>query len=149
LCAFFSNLNWWVQERTTSNSLSTNSSQFLACGWYWWVYLHMPPAICWRGYEVVTILKSAVTIYIRYPPVMVVPSSMVDKDLEKAGHFFRESRPLLWLWGAPGGAALVAMAQISPNIPDTYVNIPLLLSMELLEAICSFFCYCSSLLKHS
>ncbi|XP_047741148.1 myotubularin-related protein 10-A isoform X2 [Hyalella azteca] len=57
-----------------------------------------------------------------YPPVMVVPSSMVDKDLEKAGHFFRESRPLLWLWGAPGGAALVVMAQISPNIPDTAIE---------------------------
>ncbi|KAF2365763.1 Myotubularin-like phosphatase domain [Trinorchestia longiramus] len=54
-----------------------------------------------------------------YPPVFVVPHGLVDQKVEKASRVFREYRPLLWLWGAPGGAALVVMAQVSPNIPDT------------------------------
>ncbi|KAL7635788.1 UNVERIFIED_CONTAM: hypothetical protein RMT77_013605 [Armadillidium vulgare] len=49
-------------------------------------------------------------------PLFVVPHSITDSELAKASHYFRGNRPPVWCWGTPRGAALVRMAQVSPNI---------------------------------
>ncbi|XP_063609495.1 myotubularin-related protein 10-B-like isoform X1 [Penaeus indicus] len=52
------------------------------------------------------------------PTVVVVPRDLLDAQLEQAAQHFQGTRPPVWCWGALGGAALVRMAQISPNISD-------------------------------
>ncbi|KAK7065271.1 putative protein-tyrosine phosphatase, partial [Halocaridina rubra] len=52
------------------------------------------------------------------PIVVVVPRDLLDTQLEQAAQHFQGTRPPVWCWGSSSGAALVRMAQISPNISD-------------------------------
>ncbi|KAK8390775.1 hypothetical protein O3P69_010467 [Scylla paramamosain] len=52
------------------------------------------------------------------PTVLVVPRDLLDAQLEQAAQHFQGTRPPVWCWGTPAGAALVRMAQISPSITD-------------------------------
>lgn len=52
------------------------------------------------------------------PTVIVVPRDLLDAQLEQAAQHFQGTRPPVWCWGTPAGAALVRMAQISPSITD-------------------------------
>ncbi|XP_068222833.1 myotubularin-related protein 10-B [Palaemon carinicauda] len=52
------------------------------------------------------------------PTVVVVPRDLLDAQLEQAAQHFQGTRPPVWCWGSLAGAALVRMAQISPNIND-------------------------------
>ncbi|XP_063881515.1 myotubularin-related protein 12-like isoform X3 [Scylla paramamosain] len=56
------------------------------------------------------------------PTVLVVPRDLLDAQLEQAAQHFQGTRPPVWCWGTPAGAALVRMAQISPSITDNNDN---------------------------
>ncbi|XP_076053374.1 myotubularin-related protein 10-B isoform X2 [Oratosquilla oratoria] len=52
------------------------------------------------------------------PTALVVPRDLLDNQIESAAQHFQGSRPPVWCWGSPSGAALVRMAQISPSTSD-------------------------------
>ncbi|XP_069689559.1 myotubularin-related protein 10-B isoform X2 [Periplaneta americana] len=52
------------------------------------------------------------------PQWLVVPQAVLDWQLGDAARHFRGSRPPIWCWGSPQGAALVRMADIHPTITD-------------------------------
>lgn len=52
------------------------------------------------------------------PRWLIIPSSVLDCDLNLASGSFRCSRPPVWTWSSPNGAALVRMADLLPAITD-------------------------------
>ncbi|CAG2065861.1 unnamed protein product [Timema podura] len=52
------------------------------------------------------------------PQWLVIPIALLDWQLGDAARHFRGSRPPVWCWGTPDGAALVRMADIQPTITD-------------------------------
>lgn len=52
------------------------------------------------------------------PRWLIIPHSVLDCDFSIASRAFRCSRPPIWTWSSPNGAALVRMADLLPTITD-------------------------------